>query len=256
MTTWEAFLLGLLQGLTEFLPVSSSGHLELAQYFLGYQNLHSYLLFNLVCHLGTLGAIFTFFYSDIQASLSSAKKFFPLLLGTLPLFPLVFILKPIKGIVDQPHYLGFFFIFTALLLFIGIYGRLPKDWRLPKWSEPLAIGCCQAVAVLPGISRSGTTISAAQFLGWSKQEAIRFSFLLAIPAILGGTALEIIALIRQTTVQAPLNFMQFATGFCASFIFGCFSLWALVKMMANDKWVYFAWYCLALGTATTLYFFF
>lgn len=256
MTTWEAFLLGLVQGITEFLPVSSSGHLELAQYFLGFQNLHAYVLFNLICHLGTLGAIFYFFFPEIKASITTQpKRFFQIALGTLPLFPLVFILKPIKAIFDQPHYLGICFLFTSFLLFASIYVRLPQKKWLPGWSDPLAIGCCQAIAILPGISRSGATISAARLLGWDKQEAIRFSFLLAIPAILGGTVLEAWELCHLPPSNAPsIQLSQFLAGFGTSFLVGCGALWALMKIMAQDKWVYFAWYCLILGTLTTLYF--
>ncbi|MBA2368717.1 MAG: undecaprenyl-diphosphate phosphatase [Candidatus Protochlamydia sp.] len=256
MTTWEAFLLGLVQGITEFLPVSSSGHLELAQYFLGFQNLSSYVLFNLICHLGTLGAIFYFFFPEIKTSVTTQpKRFFQIVLGTLPLFPLVFILKPVKAIFDQPHYLGICFLVTSLLLFASVYVRPPQKKWLPQWSDPLAIGCFQAIAILPGISRSGATISAARLLGWDKQEAVRFSFLLAIPAILGGTVLEIWELLHLPASNAPqIGMPQFLAGFGTSFLVGCVALWALLKLMAKDKWVYFAWYCLILGIMTIFYF--
>ena len=102
MTIWEACLLGLVQGITEFLPVSSSGHLELSQYFLGFQQLDRYILFNLICHLGTLVAIFCVFLPQIKHSLTHRKEFLYVLLGTLPLVPLVFILKPIKPFLQKP----------------------------------------------------------------------------------------------------------------------------------------------------------
>ncbi len=258
MTTIEAILLGVIQGITEFLPVSSSGHLELAQYFLGFQNLSRYTLFNLVCHLGTLGAITTIFFSQIKQSLTIQKtRLLQIAIATLPLFPLVFIMKQIKAVFDQPQYLGICFLITAAFIFFSLKGRpLTTDIRpRNRWIDPLTIGVFQAVAILPGISRSGATISTALLLGWEKQEAISFSFLLAIPAILGGTVLEVIHLIRTPVEEwAPISAEQFLVGFATSFAVGCFALWLLMRMVAQNKWSYFGWYCLLLGITTTLYF--
>jgi undecaprenyl-diphosphatase len=258
MTTWEAILLGFIQGITEFLPISSSGHLELSQYFLGFQDLDKYVLFNLVCHLGTLGSIFYIFYPQIKQSVTTDhKRFLQVVCGTLPLFPLVLILKPIKSVFDQPEYLGVCFLITAALLFASvlIHVKLSVQNERRRWTDPLAIGLVQAVAILPGISRSGATISAARLLGWTKEEAIQFSFLLAIPAILGGTVLEVWQLIKSTTpTAASISFLPYAAAFLTSFIVGCLALKGLIRMVANDKWIYFAWYCLFLGLMTFLYF--
>src|SRR5258705_3070450 len=107
MSTFEAIILGIIQGLTEFLPVSSSGHLELGQYVLGLTHLDRYVLFNLVCHLGTLCAVFAVFLPQIKDTLvSDRKKLIQVIIGTLPLFPLVLLMKPIKSLFDQPQYLG------------------------------------------------------------------------------------------------------------------------------------------------------
>lgn len=252
MTTWEAILLGIVQGLTEFLPVSSSGHLELSQYFLGFQDLDKYVLFNLICHLGTLGSIFYIFYPEIKQSFTSdAKRFWQVVLGTLPLFPLVLILKPIKSMFDQPQYLGACFMITAGLLFAGV--KLAAHVERRRWTDPLAIGLVQAVAILPGISRSGATISAARLLGWSKQDAVRFSFLLAIPAILGGTILEVGQLFKNAP-PTSISLIPYIAAAVTSFFVGCIALKGLIKMVANDKWIYFAWYCLFLGLITFIYF--
>lgn len=254
MNNWEALLLGLIQGITEFLPVSSSGHLELGQYFLGFRDLHRYVLFNMICHLGTLCAIFCIFFSQIKQSLTSLKNFFPIVLGTLPLFPLLLILKPIKSMFNQPEYLGICFLITATLIFASTHLRLRAKCDY-SWQEPLAIGVFQSIAVLPGISRSGATISAARLIGWTKEEAITFSFLLAIPAILGGTCLEILQFIRMPASEiAPIHFLQFAIGFISSFGMGYAALKMLIRLSAQDKWIYFAWYCLFLGILTTFYF--
>lgn len=254
MTNWEAIFLGIIQGLTEFLPVSSSGHLELSEYFLGFQDLHRYILFNLISHVGTLCAIFYIFITQIKQSLTNSSRFWQVVCGTLPLFPLVLILKPIKAVFDQPQYLGICFIISSVLLFAGIYFRFRKA-PTQGWKGAFTIGLFQAVAILPGISRSGATISAARLLGWQKEEAISFSFLLAIPAILGGTVLELLQLYRiPSSEMAPIGLTQFMISFLTSFIIGCLALKLLIRMTVQDKWSYFAWYCLVLGALTTLYF--
>lgn len=257
MTTWQAFFLGLIQGITEFLPVSSSGHLALGQYFLGFEHLHEYILFNLVCHLGTLIAIFYVLFPAIKESLTTSTRFWQIILGTLPLFPLVLILKPLKALFDHPQLLGPCFLISAALLFASLYWRFPRTISLNKrrWQDPLTIGLFQAVAIFPGISRSGATISAARLLGWQKEQALQFSFLLAIPAILGGTVIESWqAWHSSTTSLSSLSPAVFMVGFLTSFVVGCFSLWILMRLVVQDKWKYFAWYCLALGITTTIYF--
>jgi len=257
MTTWQAFFLGLIQGITEFLPISSSGHLALGQYFLGFENMQDYILFDLVCHLGTLTAIFYVFFPLIKESLNPYhSRFWKIVIGTLPLFPLLLILKPIKSLFDQPQFLGPCFIVSAALIFGSLYCRFPsRSQKQSRWQDPLTIGVFQSVAILPGISRSGATISAAQLLGWSKEKAIQFSFLLAIPAIFGGAVLEGWQAWQSPTVTlSTLDLWSFFVGFSTSCIVGSISLWALIRLVAQDKWGYFGWYCLALGIATTLYF--
>jgi undecaprenyl-diphosphatase len=258
MTTWQAFVLGLIQGITEFLPVSSSGHLALVQYFLGFKNLQDYILFDLICHLGTLLAIFYVFFPVIKDSLIiHTNRFWQIVLGTLPLFPLVLLLKPIKAFFDHPQLLGPCFLISACLLFASLYGRsfIQSQTNKRSWQDPLTIGIFQAVAILPGISRSGATISAARLLGWQKEQSIQFSFLLAIPAILGGSIIEgWQAWHTSITVLSNLNPWTFLIGFFTSFLFGCLALQILIRLVIQDKWSYFAWYCLVLGIATTIYF--
>ncbi|MFI0435397.1 MAG: undecaprenyl-diphosphate phosphatase [Parachlamydiaceae bacterium] len=257
MTLWQAFFLGLIQGMTEFLPISSSGHLALAQYFLGFEDLHHYILFNLICHLGTLTAIVYVFFPIIKKSLNLYQPpFWQVVVGTLPLFPLVFILKPIKSLFDHPQLLGPCFLISATLIFTSLYVRFPMEKRTErKWTDPFIIGVFQAIAIFPGISRSGATISAARLLGWSKANAIHFSFLLAIPAILGGAILE-----GWQAWQSPkedvlsLDPSVFIVGFTTSSIVGSLCLMGLIRLIDDDKWGYFGWYCLWLGLAATLYF--
>lgn len=251
MTLFEAFFLGLIQGITEFFPVSSSGHLALVQYFWLPGSPKDYLLFDLVCHLGTLGALFVLLFPVIRAA--NRGLFLRVCLAVLPLFPLLLILGPIKRMFDHPEFLGPCFLFSAFLLFISYYYRLPTGGR--SKFDPLTIGLFQAVAILPGISRSGSTISGAKLLGWEHAEAVRFSFLLAIPTILGGVVVEGWQLWK--TGPSSLSFIDPATffiGFCTSFLMGLVSLWACMRLITSYRWNYFAWYCLVLGLFCIVYF--
>lgn len=259
VSTLEAIFLGLIQGLTEFLPISSSGHLVLAQSLLGMENLKDFLVFNIVCHLGTLFAIFFVFSKKIKdLFLTEKKMLLKLAIALLPLFPLVFLLKPIKDFFDQPQYLGYFFLITAFILFLGVrFGKdLPsKSLAKHPWRDALTIGLFQAIAILPGVSRSGSTISGARLLGWSYDQAITFSFLLAIPTILAGVVLELGQLLLKPQETLPgITWVQYATGFTFSFIFGFIALIYLQKLASKQRFMYFVWYCLFLGIVLTLYF--
>jgi undecaprenyl-diphosphatase len=133
MTFFEAIILGIIQGLTEFFPISSSGHLELGQYFLGFNHLENYIFFDLICHLGTLLALFLVFWKEIYGFFLDRKYLSHIAIATLPLFPLVLIIKPLKTFFDQPQYLGFCFLFTAFLLYLGgrqrVQASSKRTWR-------------------------------------------------------------------------------------------------------------------------------
>lgn len=261
MTTLHAILLGLIQGITEFLPVSSSGHLELGQLLLGLENLDRYILFNLVCHLGTLLAILIVFLPQIKSLWTSdTTKLTQLFLGTLPLFALVPIIKPIKSTFDQPQYLGFFFLITAALLYVGMRFNTtkPKETlQKNRWRDAFTIGLFQVAAIFPGVSRSGSTISAGWLLGWERRDAVTFSFLLAIPAILGGIGFELIELFLAPTtlLEHPVTLTQYTIGFLTSFAFGYGALLLLIRLAIKEKFMYFVWYCLCLSIITTVYFY-
>lgn len=260
MSLFDAIVLGIVQGLTEFLPVSSSGHLKLFEYLLGYQNLERFLLFDLVCHLGTLFAIVIYFRRElIQALSPKSTRFWQVLLATLPLFPLVLLMKPIKQAYNSPELLGYFFIGTALFLWLG----MRKGWDAPlpllnqrKWRDAWLIGCSQALAILPGISRSGTTISAGRVLGWNAEQAVTFSFLLAIPAILGGVAYECLFGLPQgeSIIQKEMGWYALLTGGLTSFLVGCGALHLLMKLAVKNQFLYFVIYCGVLGACLIFYF--
>lgn len=260
MSTFEAILLGIIQGITEFFPVSSSGHLKLVQALLGLKNLDRYIIFDLVCHLGTLFAICLIYAKQLREAFTVHRiVLWKVILATLPLFPLVFLLGPIKTLFNRPEYLGYFFLFTAFLLYLGIRFGTPKNSQLlteHPWRDSILIGIFQAIAILPGISRSGSTISGARLLGWNLQQAITFSFLLAIPAILGGTVLETALLIfkQDLSLLPAIGWGEYLAGFSTSFAAGCLALILLQKLAVKDKFIYFVWYCLIIGIFSCLYF--
>ncbi len=260
VTSLEAILLGIIQGLTEFLPVSSSGHLILVQHLLGLEDLHQYVFFDLVCHLGTLLAIICVFFRPLTIILKyDWKQVGQVCLAVLPLFPLVLLLKPIKDLFNAPEYLGLFFWFTAVLLYLGIkLGRRAErrqvDASLHTWRDAGIIGLFQAFAILPGVSRSGSTISGARMLGWDASRATLFSFMLAIPTILGGVAVELLHSWKSgVNILATASFAPCLWGFVISFIVGYFSLNLLIKLAAKDRFMYFVWYCIGIGLFTLLY---
>lgn len=253
MNAFEAFLIGLIQGLAEFFPVSSSGHLKLAQYFLGLKDLEGLIVFDLICHLGTLFSIFFIFRRDIIAVVKSWSQASRIAIALLPLFPLLAVIKPIKGVFAQPAYWGFFFLITSLFLFLAERFTSPKGSK-NSYVQAFLVGCAQACAVFPGISRSGATISAAQILGWEKVDAARFSFLLAIPTILGGSAYELGKAFLGETVFQAVSLEAYTIGFLSSFLSGLFALVVLMKLVKLGKLAPFKWYCFFLGLASLIYF--
>ena len=249
-----------MQGLTEFFPVSSSGHLELFQLFFGLENPKNFIFFDLICHLGTLLAIFVAFKEEIYRILFQDKSTMKaIMVALLPLFPLLLILKEVKALFDKPELLGFTFMITSLLLFISMRfkERQTEASKERKFSfkAPLFIGVFQAFAILPGVSRSGSTIAAAKMIGWSAEEAIRFSFLLAIPTILGGALVETLSLIREGSLLTQSSSMAgpCLAGFLTSFAVGLFALKTLISLGLKAIH-FFAWYCLLLSCFCLVYF--
>ncbi|HLB52232.1 MAG TPA: undecaprenyl-diphosphate phosphatase [Chlamydiales bacterium] len=245
MTPLQALILGMIQGLTEFFPVSSSAHLQLARSFLGITGKEEFLYFDLLCHMGTLFALLLFLRKEIRSLLCDAKAIALLFLGLLPLIPVYFLLKPYKSIYSDPAYLGFFLLITSCFLFAASFVK-KKTPPSKKWKSALWIGSVQTFALLPGISRSGSTIAAARFLGWDWLSAAKFSFLLAIPAILGGELLESIKLITNP-ISPSISFSCYCVAFLASFCFGTIGVRFVFWVYEKGRVLPFAWYCAVLG---------
>lgn len=178
------------------------------------------------------------------------------MLATVPLFPFYFLLKPLRDWASHSSFLGFFLILTALILFAGSRLRLrrPEDISTKRSvHDSLWIGTMQAAALIPGISRSASTISCAQVLGWSAQEAVRFSFLLSIPTVLGGNCLELLKLYLSPPAEATLPVSACIIGFLGASCVGFLMVRFAVRILEKGRLRPFAWYCLALGLITTLF---
>lgn len=266
----SAAFMGLLQGVTEFLPVSSSGHLSLFQNFFNGQAPDT--LFNVLLHFATLLAVFVYYWHDIvdmiaeffrgAAALVSRKdggKSAPparrlmlmVILATLPLVVVLPFKNKVEALGASTLFIGCALLVTGLLLFAS--DRLKpgrKNERTMTVVDALLIGCAQALAVVPGLSRSGTTISAGTARGLDRTFAVRFSFLMSLPAVLGATLLEVIDA-AQAGVDAAL-IPQYILGMAVAAVSGYFAI-RLVNLLAKKgRFGAFAYYCWAVGLVTII----
>tara|TARA_B100000029_G_scaffold5075_3_gene5707 strand:+ start:1201 stop:1959 length:759 start_codon:yes stop_codon:yes gene_type:complete len=249
MTFIEATILGIVQGFTEFLPISSSGHLVLGQAILGIDQPGNE--FEILVHLGTLASVLVVFSEDIKTllfSLTSKKTqtfILFILIGTLPAVVVGLGFKDLlESLFENVMAVGGALMFTGMVLYgSSLVHRRDKDHT---FLTAISIGCAQAVAIIPGISRSGMTISAALFLGLSSKEAARFSFLLAIPAISGAGLLT--ALDLEGTF--PLSPTVSIAAFLSSFVVGVVALKWLLGWLEQGKFHYFGFYCFVAGLIT------
>ena len=250
MSIAEAVILGIIQGLTEFLPISSSGHLVLAQSILGIEQPGNE--FEVLVHIGTLISILVVFKNDIKKllfSLDSKKnqKFiFFLIIGTIPAIVIGLGFKDfIESFFDNLFVVGVALIFTGIILYCTSY-LTNKNKKNHSILTSSLIGCAQAVAIIPGISRSGMTISLALFLGFSSKEAARFSFLLAIPVISGAGILTSLNIKEANEV----SFLIGIIGIVTSFLVGFIALKWLLVLLEKGNIYYFGLYCLTIGLIT------
>ncbi len=248
MTFLQALILGLVQGVTEFFPVSSSAHLRFARWLMGLSDGPQWLFFDLACHAGTWGALCWFLRRDIWAVLRSFRSIALYAVALAPLVPAYFLLKPLRETLSAPGYTGIFLIVTGALLLLATKKRSSSR---SKWIDVLCIGGMQAMALLPGLSRSGSTIAAARFRGWSWLEGARFSFLLAVPTIFGGEILESYQLLREpSTTSSGASLACTAIGFLTSLAVGLLAVRAVFWLYERETVRPFAWYCFGFGLLT------
>lgn len=246
MTYIQALILGITQGLTEFFPVSSSAHLKLVKKFLDISDGEHLLYFDLICHLGTLIAALFFLRKEVISTLKKPREIALFSFALLPLIPVYFLAKPLRIFLSNPHFLGLFFLLTSALLFISSISK--KEAPEKKFHKAFSVGFMQSLALIPGLSRSGSTIAIGRLQGWSFEESAKFSFLLAIPAILGGQALETLKILKGTSeISASLPLQIYAIGFFSSLAIGLFSVQAVFWIYRRNIVRPFAWYCFVLG---------
>ncbi len=257
MTVWEAVFLGALQGATEFFPVSSSGHLVVGQTLLGLEI--PGVQFEVVVHVATLisvmvvyrGRLITLLYGTLRQEGDAWRYVGLLALATVPA-GIVGVLfgDAIEELFESPFVPAFGFFVTGAILWSTRRALARKEWTRPGWGVALLIGFAQAFALVPGISRSGTTVAMALWLGVAAEEAAAFSFLMAIPAIAGAALLQMPDLASQgLTVSGP----ALAAGFVVAAITGTLAIKAFVAVLERRAFHRFAIYCWALGAAFLFY---
>ena len=265
MTILEAIVLGVLQGITEFLPVSSSGHLVLVQHFLGIKE--SQVFFDVMLHFGTLGAVIIVYYQLIgslvrtgfatlfqadfyrhpRLTISNSpnlRSIWFLLLGSIPTGLIALLFEDsFEAIFGKPMVVAGMLIITGLILQLSRLGQRRRQTETPlrAWHTPL-VGIVQGLAIIPGISRSGSTISISLLLGLSPQIAAQYSFLLSIPAILGAVILKL-----KDAGEITIAPTVIVAGILTSFIVGYIALRFLLAMLNRGKFSIFSYYCFALG---------
>ncbi len=260
MSVSGAILLGLIQGLTEFLPISSSGHLAVTQHFLpGFHQ--PGVLFDIILHLGTLLAVLIYFRSDIaflirgfgggKAGAAGRRLMVFLVLGTIPIGLVGTTFSDvIERSFTQLAVVGGGLLFTgAILLFSTRLSREDRGLDDVSAKDTLVIGLAQSAALLPGVSRSGSTIVAGLARGLSREAAARFSFLLSIPAVLGAAVWEL----PKAGMLPAEAWGSYASGFIAAFVVGYFAIAAVLRCLAARRFHLFGYYCLAAGGGILVY---
>ena len=257
MTIIQAIFLGAVQGVAEFLPISSSGHLAVAEYFLGHTDVP--IIFDILLHVATLGSVCIVFYKQIGRLLAVLGRFIvrknteedrsdlklisALLISTAVTGVLGIFMKDLVQAKNM-LFIALCFVITGIVLFIS--GRIhpQKTIAVPSALQAVIIGAAQGIGVLPGISRSGSTIAAALLTGLDREKAGEYSFLLSIPAILAAFIFE---LKSADTISGSVGMAAVAAGMLAAFVVGLFALTFLLKLIKKGKLGMFAYYLIPAG---------
>lgn len=257
MSLLEAIILGIVQGLTEFLPVSSSGHLELMKSIQGQElSGESSLLMTVILHFATALSTIVVFRKDILELLKGIvqfkwnKEFQYALMIILSMIPAAIVGLKFDDILEelftgQLLLVGGMLILTGFLLFLADKAKSTK--HDVTFFKALMIGIAQAIAILPGISRSGATISTSVLLGVDKEKAARFSFLMVVPLILGKMAKDGMDLMGQSSANFDIGNTQLIVGFIAAFVTGIIACTWMISLVKKSQLKYFAFYCIIVG---------
>lgn len=272
MTLLSSIVLGIIQGVTEFLPISSSGHLAIAENLLNMSNAGNIPdFFDVLLHLGTLVAVFVAYWGDIRDMIRefflgvsdlvhrstpspvppARRQILMIVVSTLPLFLILPLKRRIENLSDNMLFVAVALLFTGCLLFASDRVRKGrKTERNATMVDALLVGVAQAVATCPGISRSGTTITAGCFVGFDRKFAVRYSFLMSIPAILGANILSLKDALEAGIVWGEVPVYLVGVAVAAVVGYGCIRL---LRMIANKgEFGWFAYYCWAVGVVTLI----
>ncbi|QFZ54175.1 undecaprenyl-diphosphate phosphatase [Oceanihabitans sp. IOP_32] len=256
----DSIILGIIQGLTEFLPVSSSGHLEIGKAILGDDSLpEESLLFSVVLHFATALSTMVVFRKDIFSLVKGALKFewnedlqfiSKIAFSLIPAVAIGLLFeKQLESLFgDNILFVGLMLIITAVLLFLA--DKAKDTNKKVSFKDAFIIGISQAIALLPGISRSGATISTSVLLGNDKTKAARFSFLMVVPLIFGKIAKD--ALSGDISMESQ-NITALAAGFIAAFVSGLFACTWMIALVKKSKLSYFAYYCIIVGVIAIVF---
>ena len=268
MTYFMSILMGIMQGVAEFLPISSSGHLALFQTFFGMENMEEkYMFFTVLLHFGTLISVCMVYWRDIVdmirefflgiAALAGRKDtgvappparrmVMLIIIATVPLFVMVFLRDAVNQLFSNSIMVSCALLATGFILFFSDrIARGHKTARNATVADALIVGCGQALAVIPGLSRSGTTISVGMMRGFDRAFAVRFSFLMSLPAVLGANVLEIKDALASNFPIEELP--MYLVGVAVSAVVGYFAIRLVKSLSDKGKFGKFAYYCWAVG---------
>ena len=268
MTYFMSILMGIIQGVAEFLPISSSGHLALFQTFFGMENMEEkYMFFTVLLHFGTLISVCMVYWRDIVdmirefflgiAALAGRKDtgvappparrmVMLIIIATVPLFVMVFLRDAVNQLLSNSIMVSCALLATGFILFFSDrIARGHKTARNATVADALIVGCGQALAVIPGLSRSGTTISVGMMRGFDRAFAVRFSFLMSLPAVLGANVLEIKDALASNFPIEELP--MYLVGVAVSAVVGYFAIRLVKSLSDKGKFGKFAYYCWAVG---------
>ncbi len=273
MSILDAVILGLVQGVAEFLPISSSGHLAILHNLFNMSDLgSSHMFFDVLLHFGTLIAICFMYWTDIKAMFTQtadmlagrtvdeaghrrrfpqARMFMLIIAATLPLVLILPVHKYIEALSNSTVFVGIALVLTGCMLLVSDkMSRGTKTEKNMLFTDALIIGLCQCVATLPGLSRSGTTITAGIATGHDRSYAVKFSLLMSIPAVLGATLLELVDAIK--TGIDPKLIPAYLFGMIAAMISGVLSIGLLRMIARKTRFGGFSYYCWVVGVLTII----
>ena len=261
MSWFEALILGLVQGLTEYLPVSSSGHLAIGSHLFGLEGAEN-LAFTVLVHVATVMSTLVILWSEIdwivrglfKCELNAETKYALNIVSMVPIGIVgVFFKYKVEEIFGSGLLVvGCMLLVTAVLLTFSYYAK-PRQKEHIGWLDALIIGLAQACAVMPGLSRSGSTIATGLLLGNKKENLAQFSFLMVIPPILGEALLDVMKAVKGEDTFGGIDTLPLVVGFVAAFLSGCVACRWMIDIVKKGKLVYFGIYCAIAGTATVLF---